>query len=275
MKKKIIISIILIVSYYNVLCNECTIIRLDQKSEIHEYNPMYDMIKFRIYNYYEDYYKYPEHKTDLIDYLYNRVLVLFTHVYGEDPDTVQIGLELLFQAKFSKKQIDSMHDEVQILNYFIEHKDINIIYEDDYIIFECESDNNLVLRYSKIDICNDRSKLFDGSFCIDVKSKFYDRRGRIINDDNELKHNLYSDINDIVNYKYQQLWIDANKQTVTVILRYNKKNGLTSLCPNDNMDLKHNHFFLDVQDILDSFIFENKDVYEIILPIRCYETNLY
>jgi hypothetical protein len=247
----------------------------DEKKQAIGYNPLYDKIMFKLYDYYRDYYKYPENVDDFTSYLYDILFNKYTYNYGMDSISVKMNLDSLVLEKIPHPQINIVDYDLQILQYFIKYNNnIQIIY-DDYIILKCDMDNNLLLSYKKVDICIDRYNTDNGSF-LNIPSneiKFYDFYGNLMRTDVEMSKKLYAEIDERVVTNYTQMKtisIDNQKQPMRIILKYNIKDGLILLCP-DNIDLTSDNYLIDVKNVLYEYLINNPSINEIIMSVRCFD----
>jgi hypothetical protein len=273
MKTKIIKIIFFISAFYlflpiSLICQD-TIPEHEIETDQELIDPVYDFIMFSLYGYYDRYYKYPTDMDTFVNYLYYGSLNSVAANYGRDINDVKMEMEQLKQKilPISINDMRGLSMSQIAFNYCYVYKNVTqFIYEEGFIALICGADS-IYLTYKKPDVCIDRYVDY-GS----VQIKFYDNKGQIVFIDSELIHTLYKSINDIVKDKYKQIWIDENRAIITAILKYNKKDGLSSFCPDDNVDVEHDSFFIDVKNILDKFVSENDDIYEIIIPVICYES---
>jgi hypothetical protein len=241
-------------------------------------DPIYDFIIFELYGYYRNYYKYPDNMDTFVNYLYYKSLYLDARDLGRDPEDIENKLEQLKQKvlPISIKDMRGLSMSQIVFNYCYVNKDkTQFIYEEDFIVLVCGADS-IYLTYKKQDVCIDRYgndyNLWFRFIPPSERIRFYNNTGQIVFIDSELIHALYKSLLEIINIKYRKIWTDDESPVITAILKYDKKDGLSSFCPDDNIDLKHDPFFIEVRNVLDNFIYENKDIYEIIIPLKCCES---
>jgi hypothetical protein len=241
-------------------------------------DPVYDFIIFELYEFYKSYYKYPDNMDTFVNYLYYKSLYLAARDLGCNSEDIKNELEQLKQRQISLENRQGLLMSQIAFNYCYVHKnETQFIYEDDFIALVCGADS-IYFTYKKPNACIDRNSanLSNNVFGFvppSARIRFYDDTGQTVFVDSELIHTLYKSIHEIINERYRKVWlIDDKRPIITAILIYNKKSGLSSFCPDDNIDVEHDQFFIDVRNILNNFILENKDIYEIIMPIKCCES---
>ncbi|MDR2652720.1 MAG: hypothetical protein LBC68_10490 [Prevotellaceae bacterium] len=241
-------------------------------------DPVYDFIIFELYEYYRSYYKYPDNMDTFVNYLYYKSLYLAKRDLGRNTEDVKSELEQLKQKQISLENRQGLLMSQIVFNYCYVHKnETQFIYEEDFIALVCSADS-IYFTYKKPNACIDRNSnnLSNNVFGFVPPSeriRFYNNTGQVVFVDYELIHALYKSIHEIINERYRDIWqIDDKRPIITAILKYNKKDGLSSFCPDDNIDVEYDPFFIEVRDILDCFISENKDIYEIIIPMKCCES---
>jgi hypothetical protein len=240
-------------------------------------DPVYDFIMFQLYGYYIIYYKYPESIDTFINYLYNTTLYLAERDLGRDIEDIKKELERLKHKILSIEDREGLLMSQIAFNYcYVHRNETQFIYEEDFIALVCGADS-IYFTYKKPDACIDRyGNDYNLGFRFVPPSeriRFYNNTGQTVFINSELIHTLYKSIHEIINERYRKIWVDDNRPVITAILRYNKQDGLSSFCPDDNIDLKHDSFFIEVRNILDNFMSDNKDIYEIIIPLKCCESN--
>lgn len=243
-------------------------------------DPVYDYIMLNLYEYYKNYYKYPQNMDTFINYLYYTSLNSVSMYYGRDIETVKNEFEALKQKILSTEERKGLLVSQIAFNYcYVNKESTQFIYEEDVIVLICGADS-AYCTYKKPDVCIDRYARNTSFNFISLteRIRFYDSTGQIIPIEFDVIDALYKSINNMINSKYRKLWLSAdnkplnnNRQIITAILKYNK-NGLHSFCPNDNIDLEQDQFFVDIKDILYNFMNINTNIYEIIIPIKCCES---
>jgi hypothetical protein len=239
-------------------------------------DPVYDFIIFELYEYYKSYYKYPANMDTFVNYLYNKILNIMTNYMDMNIEEIKQELDY-FKTKeiniINRKELFYM---ARVFNYcYVHRNEMQFIYEDNFIALICGADS-IYFTYKKPDACIDR---YGNDYSLGFRFippseriKFYNITGKIVFINSELIHTLYKSIHEIINEKYRKIWIDDNRPVITAILKYNKQDGLSSFCPDDNIDLENDSFFIEVENILYNFTSENKDIYEIIIPLKCCES---
>ena len=281
MKKIIIISILCSLSFNSfsqsaLVCEDEDISQTITEAIVDTtFDPTYDFVMFTLYYYYERYYKYPENIDTFINYLHYASLHSTVESWGRDIEDVREELEQLKHRKLSaEERWELSHYQVAFNYCYINRSETNFIYETDYIIFLCGADS-IYLTYRKIDACVDRYPKDRGirdRFVPVEGIRFYDKTGELIHVDIEEIKNLYKLISSIIRDKYKEIWVDDERPRMTAIPKYNKEDGLSSFCPNDNIDFENDHFFIDVKNIFSNFLMDYSNIHSMIIPLYCCES---
>ena len=276
MKKIIIVSILSLLSFNSF---SQSILVFDDK-DIYQTmteemaDPIYDYIMFNLHDYYRKHYKYPENIDTFVNYLYCASLHFLVRDEGLNVEDAKKELEQLKYERLSVKERWGLTQASMVFNYCYVHKNqTNFIYETDYIVLLCGADS-VYFTYRKADACIDRysDRLSDNRFVPIEGAKFYDKTGEFVSVDIEEIENLYQLIRNIIRDNYKEIWLEDKRPTITAILKYNKEDGLSSFCSDDNIDLEHDPFFIDVKNILNNFMMDYSSIHSIIMPLYCCES---
>jgi hypothetical protein len=266
--KFIILTIIALLFLFNQCTNKYY---LDEK-----YADSYKSYGEELYlltrEYYDRFFKCPKDVDKLLEFEYEYTMYIIDNLYADSTELIN-AVNSAYSTKLTQDEREIMSFGLAFKNFLSMYKDyISIKSDTGYVSISCNvGDRNLFnVKKGLMTKCYDR----------------YDRWADVINnciffnaDDNPIKDNdfrntVLRDVKQKVMIKYNKARyvINNNKEYLKIaILRYNKQEGLISLCPDDDIDLVSDPYFIDVRNFLYDLLTENTDIYEIVIPVICME----
>jgi hypothetical protein len=270
--KKIIILLIVFLSVSNVVYAQCKLKEYLPEKYYDSYKAYGEELYLLTREYYDRFFKYPKSTDKLLKFEYTYTMQIIDNLYADSTELINM-VNSAFNTKHTQAERENMSFGLAFCNFLSMYKDyITLKSDTGYVSISCDVDNRNLFNIKKelVTKCYDR----------------YDRWSEVLNNciffniddntikDNDFKNKVLRDIKLNVMTKYNKACyvINNNKEYFKiVILRYNKQEGLTFLCPDDN-NLDSDPFINDVKSFLTDLLDKNPDIYEIVIPVICMES---
>jgi hypothetical protein len=272
-KNKFIILTIIALLF---LFNQCTDKYYLDEKYADTYKSYGENVLDAMQEYYNNMFIYPSNIDNIIRYTYDKCMNeaalygnYFYGIYGK------LLTDLTRNCKYTQDEREKTFWGFAAFNFICMYKDyISINVYNDSITVSCNIDNRNIFNVVnyKQDKCYERyvsdgiMRIYDKCILLDsteyTVSKYSGFRDSVCNELRNIAKNYSNGI--IVHKEDRNYWKIA-------ILRYTKKSGLSSLCPDDDIDLVSDLYFIDVKNFLYDLLTENPDIYEIIIPVICME----
>jgi hypothetical protein len=221
-------------------------------------------------------FKYPKTIDNVIKYIYN-FSMFQADLYDENyAYYLKVIANLAKNGQYTQEEREKTFFGFAAFNFICMYKDyISITIDNDSITARCDIDgrNIFKVRSFKQNKCNERYD-FHGSLSFYNKKKFIllDTAEYPITMSSEFRDSIFNKLHNIAKTYSKSIIVhkkDGNYRKIA-ILSYSSNLGLISLCP-DDIDLINDPYVIDVKNFLADLLNENPDVYEIIIPLFCYE----
>jgi hypothetical protein len=267
------IKIILITTTVLLLFNQCT----DKYYLDEKYADSYKSYGENVLNAMRDYYdfsfKYPKTIDNVIRYTYD-FSIFQADLYDENYSFyLKVIANLAKNGKYTQEEREKTFFGFAAFNFICMYRDyISINVYNDSITVNCNIDNRNIFSVmsGKQDKCFERYntdclvRVYYKCILLDSTEytvpKYSGFRDSVLN---ELRNIAKTYSNGIVVHKEDRdYWKVA-------ILSYKRNLGLSSLCPDEDIDLINDPYIIDVKNFLADLLNNNPDIFEIIIPLFC------
>ncbi|MDR2652721.1 MAG: hypothetical protein LBC68_10495 [Prevotellaceae bacterium] len=272
-------NIKIILTVISVLClfSQCT----DKYYLDEQYTDSYNLYGENLANAMQEYYistfKYPKTIDNIIKFNYD-LSMSYADLYNDSYGFyIKQLTNLAKNSKLTQEEREKSFFGFAAFNFICMYKDyISINVYDDSITVSCDIDNRNIFKVKtfKQDKCNDRYD-FDGFIYFRQNNHyvFLDTDEYPIAIDSDFRDSVLSELKNIAKNYSNGIVVHKEDRDYwkVAILSYKRNSGLSSLCPDDDIDLINDPFISDVKSFLSNLLNQNPDIYEIIIPITCME----
>lgn len=232
-----------------------------------------DEMYLLVSEYYNRFFTCPKTADILFKFEYNQIRHFIHNLYF---DSVELNrsINVALDTAITQEDREKMPFNLAFVNFLSMYKDfISIDYCNGYVSIICIIKDKKLFNIKKelMYKCYER---YDYQKSINLDQFVcFDNTGYPIGKNYEFEEYVFNKLYNIAKRykKSKRIYINNYEFQQIVILKYNKKDGLSSLCIDDNIDLINDFYITDVKNFLDDLLTCNADIYEIIIPLVCYE----
>jgi hypothetical protein len=250
---------------------------LDEK-----YNDSYNLYGENVTNVMREYYvsmfKYPKTIDNVIKFIYDLSMSSADSYNDNYGFYIKMLTNLAQNGEYTQEEREKASFGFAAFNFICMYKDyISINIYNDSITVSCDIDGRNIFKVKsfKQNMCNERYD-FHGSlfFYQNNKCVFLDTTEYPIIMNSDFQDSVFNELRNIAKNYSKSIIIkkeDGNYRKVA-ILSYGRNLGLSLLCPDDDIDLISDPYIMDIKGFLNDLLAQNPDIYEIIIPLPCYES---
>ena len=226
---------------------------------------MEEDVAWELSRFYDSYYRYPQSIEEFIEFE-----SLFAKIQGECFETFDVNavLDSVLYTDFDEHRILEIRSKYgyvySVLHFLARNKnDLYLIHSEDGVTIKSKVDKFEAFCF--INYCHSLSivgatiNVAPGLF-----TRFYDESNKRIWTEDDIISKFYNGLRKI-RYEYK-IKNPEEKHFKTFLLRYNKKEGLSSMCP-DELSLEEISLLKHIEEYFYEYLSVNQDIFEIIVPL--------
>jgi hypothetical protein len=270
------INLILKIVILLLLFNQCADKYYLDEKYAYSYKSYGENVLAAMHEYYNNMFVYPSNIDNIIRYTYDKSMNeaalygnSFYGIYGK------LLTNLTKNCKYTQEEREKTFWGFAAFNFICMYKDyITINITNDTIIVCCTIDNRKIFEVGSFvqDKCYERY-VSDGIMRVYHKCILLDSTEYTVSKHPDFRDSVINELRSIAK-KYTKC-ITVHKEDrdywKVIIVSYKRHSGLISLCPDDDIDLINDPYIIDVKKFLADLLNKNPDIYEIIIPLFCYE----
>jgi hypothetical protein len=256
------------------LFNQCTDKYYLDEKYADSYNLYGENVMNAMREYYVSTFKYPKTIDNVIKFIYDLSMSdadSYNDNYGFH---IKMLTNLAKNNKFTQEKREKFFFSFAAFNFICMYKDyISINIDNESIAVSCDIDGRNIFNFKTV-MLNKCSGRYDDLHLFQLDNFcFFDSTDYPIGKSYEFRLDIFNKIYNDIARRYKKTkyaYVNDTKFRQIAILSYKKFDGLSSLCPDEDIDLINDPFINDVKSFLSDLLDKNPDVYEVILPLSCY-----